>query len=416
MRVLLVSNFDQAGGAARAAYRLHSGLQGIGVFTRMLVQFKTSDSYSVIGPVSKLEKVMARARPHLDSLPVRKKKTGILFSPAWLPASGLARKINAFSPDVVHLHSFVLGMMRFEELLRIKAPIIWSLHDMWAFTGGCHYDEGCNRYIERCGFCPLLGSRSEKDLSRRVYNRKAKVFSRLENLTVVGLSRWLAGCARESGQFESNQVVNLPNPIDTGIFKPFDKNLARELLNLPLNKKVILFGAVNATGDPRKGYQQLADALRYIQTGDIELAIFGASRPEQVEEFNFPVNYLGSMHDELSLSMIYNAADVLIVPSLQENLSNVIMESMACGTPVVAFNIGGNPDLIDHRENGYLAVPYDPVDLSRGIDWVLNQPDPQLLSGNARQKVMNCFEMTGVSRQYLEMYESIALSSSIKKN
>ena len=409
MKILLVNTSDINGGAARAAYRLHHALLNAGIDSQMLVQSKTSDDYTVIANETKIQKGLAKLRPTLDSLPVKfyKNRTKTLFSSAFLPSFGLAERINALNADVVHLHWINAGMLRIEELAKINAPIVWSLHDMWAFTGGCHYDENCEGYKQRCGHCKVLTSLKENDLSRRIHNRKSKAFQRIENLTIVGLSQWIANCAKESQLFRSQRVECLPNPLDTDVFSPFDKIQARALFNLPTNKKLILFGAMGATSDPRKGFNELSDALSLLERDDVELVVFGSNRPKESQDFKYKAHYLGHLHDDVTLRVLYSAADVMVVPSLQENLSNAIMESLACATPVVGFDVGGNSDLVDHQINGYLAKPLDTIDLANGIDWVLNSENYDQLCEKAREKVVTTFATRLVAKQYIELYQQV---------
>lgn len=405
MKILIVNTSDIQGGAARAAYRLHNALLSADVDSNMLVQSKSSDDFTVLGPQTKLLNTVGKIRPTLDSIPVRyyKERSKTLFSPSWLPLSGLVDQINALNPDIVHLHWISAGMMSIDDLVKIKAPIVWSLHDMWAFTGGCHYDEGCAAYKNQCGQCPVLGSNKVKDLSRKVWLCKQASFARFPKMTIIGLSKWLADCAASSSLFKNNPVINLPNPIDTQIFSSFDQAQARKLFNLPLDKKLILFGAMAATSDPRKGFNELAQALDYLPI-HYELVVFGSGVPKTPQGFKQKAHYLGNFHDDVSLRVLYSAADVMVVPSLQENLSNAIMESLACGTPVVGFNIGGNPDLIDHLKNGYLAEAFDPGDFGKGIDWVLQHKYPEQLSLAAREKVIREFDRQVVARKYIELY------------
>lgn len=408
MKILIVNTSDIQGGAARAAYRLHKALLAEGVDSQMLVQSKASDDFTVIGPQTKIQKALGKIRPTLDSLPVLRYKgrTRTLFSPGWLPFSGLADKINSLKPDVVHLHWIAGGMMRIEDLAKIKAPIVWSLHDMWAFTGGCHYDEECGAYQNQCGQCPVLRSDKKFDLSSKVLLRKQASFARLPNLTIVGLSKWMAECASSSSLFKDTPVVNLPNPIDTQTFAPFDQFVARQLLNLPLDRKLILFGAMGATSDPRKGFKELAQALELLSP-DYELVVFGSSEPKTPQGFKQKAHYLGHLHDDISLRVLYSAADVMVVPSLQENLSNAIMESLACGTPVVGFAIGGNEDLIEHHQTGYLAKPFDIEDLAFGINWILNHDNPSALTDAAREKVLCEFDSEVVAKKYIKLYSQM---------
>lgn len=409
MNILHVNASDIAGGAARAAYRLHCSLIAEGINSQMLVQAKSSDDFTVIGPSTNIRKGLSKLRPNLDALPVRlyQNRTKTLFSPACIPFSQIAERINALNPDVVHLHWIAGGMMRIEDIARIKAPVVWSLHDMWSFTGGCHYDEHCGAYKHACGNCKVLQSQKDRDLSRRVYQRKQKAYQQKKGVTVVGLSRWLVNEAAASSLFNQYQVVNLPNPIDTDAFAPFDQGAARSLLNLPQDKKLILFGAMGATSDPRKGYSRLSQALEQLTTEDAELVVFGASGPEKGSKFPQRAHYLGRLHDDVTLRVLYSAADVMVVPSLQENLSNAIMESLACGTPVVGFDIGGNSDLVDHENNGYLAKPFSVVDLASGIDRVINHNDYEQLAFNSRQKVLENFDSKVVAPKYIELYCSV---------
>ena len=413
MNILIVNAHDIQGGAARAAYRLHSALLEKGVASQMLVQDKSSGDYNIIGPSSKLDMAIKKVRSTLDLLAIKKytHKTQTLFSPSILPFSGLAKKINKLSPDIVHLHWVNGGMLKIEELAKINAPIVWSLHDMWPFTGGCHYDEECKRFKNECGSCKVLGSHIENDLSKKLFIRKKNTYSKINNLTVIGLSKWLAECATNSYLFKGCNIVNLPNPIDTNIYKNNNKVFSRELWNLPKNKKLILFGAVGATSDPRKGFNQLAKSLKKFKYENVELVVFGSGKPKVDVDFDFNVHYLGNLQDDTSLVSLYSAVDVMIVPSIQENLSNAIMESLSCGTPVVAFNIGGNGDLIDHKETGYLATPFDCEDLAEGIVWVLNSNDERQLSINSRKKIKSEFDNVIVAEKYIELYKKILINN-----
>ncbi|MCM2351380.1 MAG: glycosyltransferase family 4 protein [Bacteriovoracaceae bacterium] len=409
MKILIVNTSDIEGGAARAAHRLHRALLNEGTNSQVLVQNKTSDDFTVIGPATKIQKGLAKIRSALDTWPTHsyKQRTQTPFSPSWIPFGNNVDRINAINPDIVHLHWVTGGMMRIEDIARIKAPVVWSLHDMWPFTGGCHYDEECAGYKKSCGKCKVLGSSKFNDLSKKVYLRKQQTFAKKKDITIVGLSRWLAGEASSSSLFEGYSVVNLPNPINTQTFSPFDKTQARILLNLPQDKKIILFGAMGATSDLRKGFNELSQALQLIQSQEVVLAVFGASQPKKDTSFKQKAHYLGILHDDVALRVLYSAADVMVVPSLQENLSNTIMESLACGTPVVCFSIGGNSDLIDHKINGYLAKPFSPYDLAQGIDWVLQNENPKFYANNARQKVVNNFGEKIVAKQYINLYRDI---------
>ncbi len=407
MKIIIVNFSDIQGGAARAAFRLHKSLINENIDSKMFVSLKKSDEFNVIAPQTNLQKVLVKLKGILNLFPLNKLKHATLFSASFSPSFGLVNAINALKPDIVHLHWVNAGMFRIEELNKIKAPIVWSLHDMWAFTGGCHYSSDCLGYMKSCGSCPILNSSVENDISRKLLKRKEKTFSKLSNITIIGLSKWLAVCAKQSTLFKDKRVVNLPNPIDTDVFKPFDKDKARELWKLPKDKKLVLFGSMSATSDVRKGFIELSSAIKELDNDNVELLVFGSSKPKNPYKFGVKTHYLGQLNDDTSLVTLYNVADVMVVPSLQENLSNVIMESLACGTPVVAFNIGGNSDMIDHQKNGYLAKPYLATDLANGINWVINNNTANEVSQKAREKGIENFSNAVVAKKYIQLYTEI---------
>ena len=232
MKILIVSTSDVTGGAARAAYRLYRALRQAGADARMLVLSRSSGDPRVLGPRTPLGKLSARFYDRLHVLVQRRYRLNpaIRFSIACSPHN-LARRVRAIAPDVIHLHWVNGGFLRIEQLPHLGAPIAWTLHDMWAFTGGCHYDQSCGRYVAQCGACPVLGSTKERDLSRWVHRRKARAYARIPHLTVVPVSQWLADCARQSSLFANRPVEVIPNGIDANVFKPVDKRLARQMLN-----------------------------------------------------------------------------------------------------------------------------------------------------------------------------------------
>ena len=412
MKVLIVNSSDMIGGAARAAYRLHDTLLLSGINSHMLVDTKLSDDCRIIGRASYIERGVSRLRRVLDRLPIKyyRSRSSTYFSPNWVPFSGLVERINNINPDVVHFHWVNQAMLSIPDISKIKAPIVWSLHDMWAFTGGCHYDEECRAYEHSCGKCKVLGSVKFNDLSRKIFYKKRSSYTENKNLTVVGLSQWIADCATRSSLFSNHRVVCLPNPIDTSVYTPLDKDIAREILRLPKDKQLVLFGAMGATSDPRKGYGELCSALAELDSYDIELIVFGGTEPKIPAPFSIKAHYLGVLHDDVTLRVLYSAADVMVVPSLQENLSNAIMESLACATPVVGFDIGGNGDMVDHLQTGYLAKPFDTADLATGIRWVLNAKNHSKLSVNARNKILEEFDSINVARRYIALYDSVIRS------
>ncbi len=415
IRPLLLNSEDLRGGAARAAYRLHEALRAIGVDARMLVQVKHGDAQSVLGPESVPARVAGMLRPIADLAPLlayraRRKTT---FYPGWLPDS-VARRVRRLAPDLLHLHWITGGFLKVSSLRRLQRPLVWTLHDMWAFTGGCHYDEECGRYATGCGRCPALGSRSAYDLSYWGWSRKARAYAGLP-LHIVTPSRWLAEAARASPLLSGHPVRVIPNAIDTRVFRPIGKTAARDLLGLPQDRRLVLFGALFATSEPRKGYRYLEPALAQLArlaaqlpAAPLSAVVFGATQPAQPPQFGMPAHFLGTLSDDVSLAALYSAADVFIAPSIQENLSNTVLEALACGTPVVSFDIGGMPDMIEHRRNGYLARPFEADDLAQGLHWVLESPDRHAaLGARARAKILEEFEAEKIARRHVELYREV---------
>lgn len=407
MKILHVNTTDIEGGAARAAYRLHKALLKNGVESQMLVQKKISDDYTIQTVAkTKIGKFLNFLRPYIDSLPLRKYKnrTKTPFSPAWVPFSKVVDRINEINPDIVHLHWICGGMIRIEDLSKIKQPIVWTMHDMWAFTGGEHIDEGQEHYLEECGNSKVLNSHKEIDLSRIGWIRKNKTYQKLRNLIVISPSKWMYQEALKSSLLKKKTHYLFPNVLNTKIFKPLEKDKARELWNISQDKKIILFGSVKASSDPNKGYSFLREALALLKTENTEIIIFGCSNPKEEELIQYKINYVGHLYDDISLISLYSCADVMIVPSKQESFGQTASEAMACGTPVVAFDTTGLRDIIDHKINGYLAEPFNSEDLKNGIEWLLNNENYEILSKNAREKVVSHFSEEVLIPKFIELY------------
>lgn len=409
MKVLHLSTSDIDNGGARAAYRLNQGLQSIGCSSQMLVRAKFSSDRTVIAEKS----ILTKLGPPISGLPLRlyPQHKSDMFSTQWFPDI-LASRVTQIKPDIINLHWVCNGYLQIETLPKFKQPLVWTLHDMWPFTGGCVYTQECENYKTSCGKCPQLNSDRLGDLSHWVWQRKIKAWKDL-NLTIVATSSWMADCAKSSSIFQNIRVETIPLGLDTEKYKPIERSVARKLLNLPQDRQLILFGALNPTSDPRKGFQLLQSALEQIaQHGwqdRVELVVFGASKPEQAIELGFRTHYLGYFNDDLSLSLVYSAADVTIVPSVQEAFGQTASESLSCGTPVVAFSNTGLRDVVDHQQNGYLATPFVIEDLAKGIIWVLEDKERhQRLQDHARDKSLREFANEVQASRYLSLYKDIA--------
>jgi glycosyltransferase involved in cell wall biosynthesis len=414
MKILIINSNDIIGGAARAAYRIHKGLQALGLDSSMLVQTKASDDPTVVGPVGKEAKILNILRPRLDSLPLRlyRDRLKTPWSVGWLPKK-ITNQIKHINPDIINLQWICGGFLPSTVLAQLNKPLVWTLQDCWAFTGGCHYPFGCTKYQKKCGSCPQLGSQNESDLSRWIWHKKYKYWQNL-NIRVVAISQWVAECAQSSSLFRDSRIEVIPNGLDAQRFKPIEKREAREILNLPLDKNLVLFGAMNAF-NPIKGFELLCSGLQKLNSagygGDMELVVFGASRSDEESDLPFPAHYLGYLHDHYSLALLYSACDLMVVPSKQEAFGQTATEAMACGTPVVAFNACGLKDIVDHQQNGYLAEPFETSDLAQGIAWVLSDHERQKsLQKAARAKVEQEFDMHIVAKKYLALFQELAKS------
>ncbi|MBD2343488.1 glycosyltransferase family 4 protein [Anabaena subtropica] len=415
MKILHLSTYDTYGGAAIATYRLYNGLQKIGVNSQMLVQVKFSNNNSITAIGNKIVHKYPKVKPHLDSLPKLlfrhiDKSQRTSYSLQWLPDS-MVNKIEKIDPDIIHLHWISGGFINIETIAKLNKPIIWTLQDMWAFTGGCHYSQECKRYQQSCGKCPQMPKRFNIDLSRWVWERKEKAWSDL-NFTIVTPSNWLAECAKSSSLFSKSDIKIIPNSLDISTYKPTERKTARNLLNLPQNKYLVLFGAVNAIGDKRKGFHLLQPALQKMsQSGwkdKIELIIFGSSQPENPVNLGFKVHYMGKISDETKLALLYSSADVMIVPSIEEAFGQTASESLACGTPVVSFDSTGLKDIVEHQQNGYRAKCFSYDDLANGIVWVIeNKERHQKLCVSACETVKQKFTLELQAKNYLSLYQNI---------
>lgn len=412
LKILHVNTHDTQGGASRAACRLVRALLNSGVDCQLVVQNRRGDEPFVQGGATKLSRLMAEVRPYADRLPLLlyPERSDSPYHCQWCPEKTY-RVVKKMGVDIVHLHWICGGFVQIESIGKIDKPMVWTLHDMWPFTGGCHFSGSCSKYIDHCGSCPQLVSRRDRDLSRWVVRRKEKGWKDAK-LHIVAPSRWLADKARASKLFRHRQIVVIPNCIDSNRFKPIDRSVARAILGLPHDKKLIMFSAMNFRSDPRKGFPLLLDSLTELRRGDpeldLEIVLVGQSEPREPLAMGYPTHYMGRLHDDVALALTYASADVFVTPSTEDNLPNTVMEAMACGTPCVAFEIGGMPDLIDHQRNGFLATPFRTDKLAQGIHWVLaGKERNRELSDQARGKVMRAFDEPVVAARYATLYQEV---------
>ncbi len=400
MKVLMLNTFEKAGGAARAFQRIAAATKMVGVDVELSSACDSNDRFIQrrYGLSHFRFKLSEFFEVHQKKLYPR--ATRDFFSSALL---GTPLKANLKSFDLIHLHWITGGFLTPKMISEFPIPVVWTLHDMWAFTGGCHYTRGCEKYLDICENCPILKSNRSYDLSRFNFNRKMKYLSRA-NIHFVSPSHWLDNRRKESQlarQFPSKVIAN---PVELDIFFPQSKIEARRLLNLDLNKRYLLIGADHLS-DERKGvgvvYNAILDFLN--QNSNFTLLTFGDHAPQLTS--NRIIN-LGKIGSDGQLSQIYNAADTFLLPSLQDNLPNTAIESIACGTPVIAFNIGGIPDIIDHTKNGYLAKAEDVSDFVNGLKWI-KESSAERVRVDCRSKAESDFSPQKIGLEYKSLYEKI---------
>lgn len=422
IKVLVVNERDTGGGAARASCAIFKAIQRCGIVAEMFVQRKYSSDDNVVSLAEYESQNILYQVCDFVTLKIKNK----LQHARWRPykktqdksyksdtrgryLSGALKKIDY---DVLHLHWINNRFVKVSDLPQGK-PIVWTLHDSWPFCGVCHYFLDCVRYQNTCGECPQLGSTDSKDLSYKCWKEKFNAYKNLD-LHIVAPSNWLAECARRSSLFSGRDVHVIPNCVDIDTFKPLggDGRLAlpEKIKEKRFEKPLVLYGAVNAATDKIKGFANLLSAMRILEKqgkADFEMLIFGANKDDIDFDVNIPATFLGFVKDPKEMAGLYNVADVMVVPSLTENLSCVIMESLSCGTPVVAFNIGGNSDMVEHKINGYLAKEKDDADLAEGIIWCLRNNADCHLSENARKKVLENFTPEIVGKKYAGLYRKL---------
>ncbi|MBU3604096.1 glycosyltransferase family 4 protein [Polynucleobacter sp. AP-Kaivos-20-H2] len=411
MRVFALNLSDSVGGAAKAAYRIHQAVRGVGVNSSLIVHRKISNDPHIIGPKTNLEIFFDRFRSGVGVLVARliRARNGDYHSPAMFPTSW-SKRLNQSSADVVHLHWIHGEMMSVEDLGSIDKPLVWTLHDMWAFSGAEHYSEDLrwkegytqgNRPRDEAGF----------DLNRWTWLRKQKAWK--NPIQIVTPSQWLASCVKNSALMRNWPVEVIPNPIDVNQWAPIDKKIAREKLDLPQDVPLILFGAIGGAADPRKGFDLLQEALQKLsgKIDSLELVVFGQAAPTQPVDLGFPVHYLGHLASEVDMQMAYSAADALIAPSRQEVFGQTASEAHACGRPVVAFEGTGLADVIEHQKTGYLAKAGNVQDLANGITWVLESiSQSNALNVAARKRAVEKFSYPVVAQQYQDIYSKVIKS------
>ena len=419
MRVLIVNTSEKTGGAAVAANRLMEALKNNGVKAKMLVGDKQTDQITVVPLPRKWQLKWHFLRERLSIfLRLHFHREHLFEVDIANSGSDITRLPEFREADVIHLNWINQGMLSLDgirKILRSGKPVVWTMHDLWPATGICHYARTCPAFRTACHNCQLLPLHgSANDLSRKVWERKKRLYH-TSNIHFVACSRWLEEQAKQSALLTGQRVSSIPNTIDTHVFCPADKSEARLRAGLPAKGRIILFVSQKVT-DERKGMAYFIEAVNRLacehpeMKDDTAVAVLGTNAElvcGQISLKSFPLGYVA---DDRTIASIYNSADVYVLPSLEDNLPNTIMEAMACGVPCVAFRAGGIPEMIEHRRTGYLANFKDAADLAEGMRWTLQDADRDALREEAVKKVARNYSQQSVAMRYIEVYnELIAL-------
>ncbi|MGZ3823054.1 MAG: glycosyltransferase [Mucilaginibacter sp.] len=417
LKVVHLNTYDGNGGAGRACMRLNRALLSQNIDSKVIVHYKFGKSEQIgdfntnlfqkaytAGTIL-LERVLAKR--YLKAL-----KTP--FSFAWFGRSVIHHP-DVKNADIINLHWVNHGFLNpahIAEIAKLGKPVVWTFHDSNAFTGGCHVRYACDHFERECGNCPLLKNPAPDDYSNHVWKQKRKAYDQLD-FTVVAPSAWMQASVSRSSLMKGKAIAQIPNTLETDVFKATDKQLAKEKMSFSTDKFIFLSGFMPSRKDMHKGTSYLLESLELLKTrlgtraDDIELVIFGNRNTEDVPEFPFKTSFLGTITDDERLALCYAAADGFLIPSLEDNLPYTVMESLSCGTPVIAFTTGGIPDMVKHLYNGYLAAYRSAESFTDGMEWLIDHADRTKLQKQSRQMVMDHFSEPIIAKKYIGVYQQL---------
>ncbi len=407
MNILHIVAGDLNQGAAKGSLILHKALLKQGINSHLLTNSKINKNNSNIHTMNKTFKDFLKLKltEKIDFYPTKFFNINNSFFSTGIFGTNIFKTDEYKKADIIHLHWINGGFININILKKINKPIVWTLRDMWAFTGGCHYAIDCHKYISCCEECPLLSDKKIKfDLSKFIFNRKRKYYPK--NMNIIAISPWLRDIANKSTLLKDSQINYIWNNIDTNDFFPIKKQNSRNCLGIKTKKKIILVGSTNLD-DKYKGFNKFINALKYLDKSEYYLIFFGKSQEKLLDSLGFEFKSFGYLHDILSLRLLYNAADVFVAPSILEAFGKTIAESLACGTPVVCFNSSGPKDMIQHKVDGYLAKIDKKNDLANGIRWVTTNSDYHFLSKKAIEKAQNLFDSNETAKKYIKLYNKL---------
>jgi len=417
MKVLLVSKSAKRGGAAIAASRLMHILKENGVETKMLVQEGEDPDSGVYSTThSALKRGMNFLRFVIERLTfLRREKSPdirFLFSLA-NTGEDLSCNPHVRDADIIHLHWVNGGFLSFaslEKLLDLGKPVVWTLHDMWPFTGGCHHALNCEGYKQECGQCIYLKKPGERDLSHRLWKKKNNLLKD-RKITIITPSIWMQKGVRGSTLLGHQEIFAIPNPVDHHLFKPADRQLSCENLGLDPSKKHILFGAASVK-NLYKGFTYFREAMELLNrnaeaTEGVEIILFGKGGGDLQDMFPVKTHCIDYISSVQTIVELYSAAHLFVISSLQDNFPSTLIESMLCGTPVAGFRTGGIPEMIGHLEDGYLAEHKSAADLARGMEWILSNEDYNSLSVRCREAATKRFSSAKAAEKHIRLYQGL---------
>lgn len=416
MKVLLINTNDSGGGAAIACNRLSDALNHQGVDVRTLVMNRNSNRSNVAQfKDGKFQKHIAFLRFAFERLfflfHEKDKSVRFAFSPANF-GTDITKHPWVKDSDIIHIHwinAGFLSLKSLEKLLQSNKTIVWTLHDMWLFSGGCHYAGSCRNFELECGNCHFLKKPNTKDLSWKIWKRKSN-FMPKQMMNVVTCSRWLGKEAKASSLLKNANITSIPNPISLNMFKPANRADLKRKYNIEENKFVLLFGAANIN-DKRKGLHLLVEALALLKKkkfdhNRLKIVVFGKFKDFDEASLAFDVLSLGQIKNAETMAEVYSMSDVFVLPSLEDNLPNTVMESMACGTPVIAYNIGGIPEMVEDEKIGIVVDEVSPNALSEAIFTAVTEANIQQWCKNARAKVEEEYNYKSVATKYIDFYQN----------
>lgn len=413
MKIRHINPSVLSGGASKAVNRINQSLNKKGIDSKVLVQIKDSKEKSIEGAFKNQkidEHFLYKIRYFLEKNSIRMKKFDSNFSQAYYGRDII--KINEIdTSDIINIHLINEGFINIKSIKKLcSKKVVWTLHDMWLFTGGCYYSNGCKKYENTCFNCKYYLGNAEEKYTTKNQKLKIDILKKID-VTIVTCSTWLEKCAKNSKILQGKRILTIPNGVDTNIYKPINKKEAKKYFNISDNKKVILFGAMNSISDKRKGYDYLKKALLNLneknKIKNCELIVFGTDEIGIQKINTLTIKSMGSLRDDYSLALLYSAADIFVGPSLEEAFGQTFIESMSCETPVLAFDSTGPDDIITHKVDGYLAKNSSVDDLELGIEWLLSNNDENILGINARKKVKEKFSLEIIAEKYFTLYKEI---------